>query len=402
MRVCRPLSSSLSIRTILTEIEPLDTVVSQIIAAGIPCTISAGNSGSKGPFTSSSPADAIGSTAASSVDNSAYLMILVPGKYFIDIEETGSEFGWDPGNLENITVGIYPLYDTSLNTSSADDACHESQFSLRDGHQDLSRHIALVRRGGCSLSRKAGNAAARGAKNILFYSTEPGLSRVYVYVPGIKSAGMVPVAQAEEWIRLLRTGAVVHLRIVPPNHAGLALMDEPNTRTGGYVSTFTSWVPTFEVENKPQVAAPGGLIASTYPLELGGYAVLSGTSMSCPFVAGAIALIIEARGSRKLSPEKISWLLVSTASPAVFHDGQKKHPYLAPVAQQGAGLLNAYDAEHATTLINTAGFSFNDTDHTPARTGFHLQNKSPVEVTYNIAHVPGVTFYALAKDGTRD
>jgi subtilisin family serine protease len=39
----------------------------------------------------------------------------------------------------------------------------------------------------------------------------------------------------------------------------------------------------------PDIGAPGGSIYSTYPLELGGHATLSGTSMASPHVAGAAA-----------------------------------------------------------------------------------------------------------------
>jgi subtilisin len=42
------------------------------------------------------------------------------------------------------------------------------------------------------------------------------------------------------------------------------------------------------------IAAPGGCIYSTYPLEKGGYGTISGTSMASPHVAGALALLASA------------------------------------------------------------------------------------------------------------
>ncbi len=40
------------------------------------------------------------------------------------------------------------------------------------------------------------------------------------------------------------------------------------------------------------VSAPGGSIMSTFPLDQGGYATMSGTSMACPYVSGLAALVI--------------------------------------------------------------------------------------------------------------
>lgn len=385
-----PITSSMLIHYI----DPLDVVVSRIVAAGVQCTLSAGNSGTKGPFSSSTPAGAIGATSVASVDNDVYPMLLVPGAY-LPSENDERSFGWAPGSLSNVTSGVYPLYAVSHNTSSENDGCH--RFPAEPA--DLSKYIVLMRRGGCTFSQKAGNAAARGAKHILFYNSEPGVSPVYAYAPGIESAGMVPGSQGEEWIRLLSVGTKVRINIVQPEYVGRTLMDEPNGLTGGYLSTFTSWGPSFEVRSKPQIAAPGGFIASTYPRELGSYAVLSGTSMSCPFAAGSIALIMEARG--KLDPATINSLLSSTADPSVFHDGRKSYPYLAPVPQQGGGLINVYNAVHATTLLDESAISFNDTGNLETSTGFTIENNGPASVTYQIDHLPGATFYTFSSGGSR-
>lgn len=387
--------STLSVHILsqLTKIEPLDVVVSNIVKAGIPCTVSAGNSGTMGPFHSSTPAGGIGATSVGSVDNKAYPMLLVPGTYIAN--GIDSEFGWAPGILSNISEGVYQLYALTYNTSSTNDACHD----LPEEPADLSEYIILIRRGGCSFSQKAGNAAARGAKHIFFYNTQPGTNQAYVYAPGIESAGMVSQTQGYKWISLLEAGHKVHLHIRSPAHAGLVIMEEPNYTTGGHISTFSSWGPSYEVQTKPQISAPGGVIASTYPLAMGGYAVLSGTSMSCPYAAGAIALLLEARG--KLDPATINNLLSTTATPQPFHDGISEYPFLAPVPQQGAGLINIYNAVHATTLLSVPSISFNDTTHLLKDGGFTLKNTGPAAVTYEIAHTPSATFYTFTTKGSR-
>src|SRR5262249_57081166 len=65
--------------------------------------------------------------------------------------------------------------------------------------------------------------------------------------------------------------------------------------TGGLISSFSSFGVSPDLTIKPDIGAPGGNIRSTFPLELGGYATLSGTSMSSPHTAGAAAPLLPAR-----------------------------------------------------------------------------------------------------------
>lgn len=67
-------------------------------------------------------------------------------------------------------------------------------------------------------------------------------------------------------------------------------IEEPNPNAG-FISDFSSWGLTPDFQLKPDVTGPGGNIRSTYPLSMGGYAYLSGASMSSPHVAGAAAQI---------------------------------------------------------------------------------------------------------------
>ncbi|KAG5920408.1 hypothetical protein E4U61_007931 [Claviceps capensis] len=82
-----------------------------------------------------------------------------------------------------------------------------------------------------------------------------------------------------DWVKLLQAGRKLTINVNPSMPSVFYL---PNNVTGSTITTFSSWSPPWEMEFKPQIGAPGGYILSAYPVALGGYAVMSGTSMSCP------------------------------------------------------------------------------------------------------------------------
>lgn len=173
-----------------------------------------------------------------------------------------------------------------------------------------------------------------------------------------------------------------------------SLSSTPNTATGGFLSTYTSWGPNFELDVKQQISAPGGLILSTFPRALGSYAVLSGTSMACPQTAGVVALIAQVRGTK--DPRTIESLLSATANPQLFNDGATTSPFLAPVAQQGGGLIQAYDAAHSTTLLSVSSLALNDSANFIQKSEFSIKNTGSQEATYELGYINAATTYAFA------
>lgn len=221
-------------------------------------------------------------------------------------------------------------------------------------------------------------------------------------VKEIAGAGSTPDEVGGKWCSLLNEGKKVVVRVTEPDHAE-KIVDYSQPQWGRFqtaAATYqTSWGPTWELDIKPQVAAPGQNILSTYPLELGGYAVLGGTSMAAALTAAVYALVSQVRGTR--DPCILERVLSSTANPSIFPfvmpDGARA--ILAPVAQQGGGLIQAFDAAHTTTLISVASIAFNDTDNFIPKADFSIQNLGPREVTYEIGHVLALTTDALVGAG---
>ncbi|KAK5628004.1 hypothetical protein RRF57_003719 [Xylaria bambusicola] len=173
-----------------------------------------------------------------------------------------------------------------------------------------------------------------------------------------------------------------------------SLITSDNTVTGGAASSFTTWNPTYEMDVKPQIASPGGNILSTWPQPLGSYAVISGTSMACPLVAGIYALIADVRGT--FDPATLEALIASTANPRFYNAGTGNANVFAPVAQVGAGLVQAYDAAYATTLLSKSYLAFNDTDNLDMKLSFTIKNLGKSTVTYKLGSVGAATAYTFS------
>jgi subtilisin family serine protease len=179
-----------------------------------------------------------------------------------------------------------------------------------------------------------------------------------------------------------------------PNIGGQFLTAELNTVTGGSMSTYSTWGPTNENLLKPVVSAPGGSILSTYPTFAGSYAVESGTSMSAPFVAGVVALYLQVKG-KGISPKVINAALASTAKPLNFNDGISTFSYLTSIAQQGGGLIDAYQMVHAGITVSETNLAFNDTANHVQDHAFYVENIGDTPATYTLTHAPAANVYAF-------
>ncbi|KAK1546746.1 serine endopeptidase [Colletotrichum paranaense] len=259
---------------------------------------------------------------------------------------------------------------------------------------DLSGRIVLIRRGTCTFTQKSTNAAAKGAKYIIFYSDIIGTIPITAVVPGLEGKATVTASQGAEWISKLEGGTNILVHMVKPNGLHSIVVNERNTVTPGFLSVDSSWGPTYELDIKQQFAAPGGMVLSTFPRSKGYYAVLTGTSMACPLAAGIYALLMEARGTK--DPEELETIISSTSKPVKFHDGRNESPFLAPVPQQGSGMIQAYDAARGQTVLSVSSLYFKDTDNFTPMRNFTIRNTSARPSRYELGHTGANTAYTFA------
>ena len=188
--------------------------------------------------------------------------------------------------------------------------------------------IALVSRGSVEYNAKKNAAKEAGAIGILVYNNEPGMLYMQLDNYDLPSAF---ISQADG--KALAAVAEGNRKLTVS--ASYGKVDNP---TSGEMSDFSSWGVTPELTLKPDLTAPGGNIKSA--TTGGGYTTKSGTSMSAPFVSGAMALVkqyVEQKNYAFTETNKanlVSNLLMSTADLVMAGTA----PY-SP-RKQGAGSVN--------------------------------------------------------------
>ncbi|KAL7747393.1 hypothetical protein RI367_007296 [Sorochytrium milnesiophthora] len=173
--------------------------------------------------------------------------------------------------------------------------------------------------------------------------------------------------------------------------------------TGGQPSDFSSWGPGPEMEVKPDISAIGGLVYSSVPRARGNYATMSGTSMSSPYLAGTLALYLEAHPTARADRTFDEYLtaLQGSAEPRSMNTTALE-PIPWPVMKQGAGLVNAFRMIQNRVSVSPSRLRLVDTadsKHHKKQTTIRIVNKGEEAVTYELSHLAAVTANAAGFTG---
>lgn len=348
---------------------PTAQATSRMSKAGIVMVASAGNSGALGLYATSAPAVGSGVISTASYDNAASALM----EFTASPDNVAIGYQQASGSPTAPTSGTSPLSRTG-DAAALTDACS----ALPAG--SLTGTTALIRRGGCAFYTKAFNAEAAGATAVVLYNNIPG--RFAATVAGTPAV-TVPVVSISD-----TEGVMLDSRIAggstdmtwTPN-AGLYA-----NATGGLISTFSSMGLAPDLSLKPNLGAPGGMIVSTYPLEGGGYATLSGTSMAAPHTAGAAALLLQ--DNSKPGPGGIKAALQNTAKPAMWA-GNAALGVLDAAHRQGAGMIDIPAAVQSTTRVSPSELALGEVTSSATRS-LSIDNRSGAAATYTLAFESGI------------
>lgn len=277
-----------------------------------------------------------------------------------------------PGPPPPPTSGSTPLGRVGTSASTAA-AC----AALPAG--SLNGQVALIRRGTCSFSIKSLNAQNAGAVGVILYNNAAGALNAAVGVVPPAPAITIPVVGVTQ-----AAGNAIDalLAVGPQNVTWTSLTVDTALSTAGLISSFSSWGMAADLSLKPDIGAPGGQIRSTFPLEYGSYASISGTSMSSPHVAGAVALLLQAKP--KTPANAVRDILQNAAIPHLW-SGNPGLGILDAAHRQGAGMLNVPGAVLATTRIEPGKLSLGESEFGAVRRTLKVSNTGNAAEVYDLS-----------------
>ena len=245
----------------------------------------------------------------------------------------------------------------------------------------LAGSIVLLEVGDCAFVDQVENADEAGAAGVLFLSFDDEA----IAADGLDSTDIPAFMLGPAASEAVEDAGVTARTLIGLDPMPVAKPADPAT-----VAVYSSRGPTLRLNLKPDIVAPGNVYTAALrhgaqgsPYRPSGFAELEGTSFSAPIVAGAAALVWQARPN--FSAREVASALINTANPSVV-DGNRP----AGVRSIGGGLLDVAKALSVETTVVPPTLSFGR----GARPGerirrvISVRNRSQSEHTYTLSAEP--------------
>jgi subtilisin family serine protease len=360
---------------------PTAQAADRLVERGVVVVTSAGNSGGNGMYAVGAPGVGEKVIATANVQNTHVNLPV----FTITPDNLAIGYSQATGALPAPLSGSASMARTGT-TASLADACN-APAGTPPAPGSLLGKIALIRRGSCSFNEKVANAQNAGAIGVVIYNNAAGAAPgITVVGPAAINVPVVAISNVD--------GATVNGRLAsgPVTMTWTTQTISTPNALANILSTSSSHGVSPTLSLKPDIGAPGNFIRSTYPLELGGYGNLSGTSMASPHVAGAAALLLEARPGTP--PEEVRSIFQNYAEPRLWN-GNPGLGLLEMTHRQGAGMLQIVDSIQGTVHVEPGKLSLGESQSGPATRTLTISNTGSSAVTFSLSHEP-----ALATTGT--
>lgn len=187
-----------------------------------------------------------------------------------------------------------------------------------------NNEIVFCARGTNPLVEKSDNAAAGGAQAVVIYNTPNSDTAIYTNIPYETPTFQVQTSESssqysQDMVDWLNDGTG-HMGTIPVTEGSTRIVESSIDRMSVFSSKGHAYLTKYRESTAPSIVAPGTDIYSAFsadqpftlypsPTE---FNAISGTSMSSPHIAGALALIKQARP--EWSPSEVMSALQLTAN----------------------------------------------------------------------------------------
>lgn len=308
-------------------------------SAGIPFVTSAGNDGPE-LGTVGAPANA---PWAFAVGSSTHGRMIGSRATIAGLVNRLLVYGTGPGLSSSFTA---PLV-------AADDIVDNDLGCSAFPSGSLAGDIVLIQRGECTFADKVNNAADAGAVAVLVYNNIEGIP---IGMGGLEGT-TIPAAMMDR-----QDGLAARSAMAQSSNPQATLLTGGFARVSenwqDYVSDFSARGPVLYPQGlmKPNVLAPGSNIVAGWHEGANSIAMLDGTSMASPHVAGAVALL------KSMHPDWTPAMLQSALETTTETEALKWDDGPASVFDRGNGRIRVDQAAQAGLYLPVSRSDFVNAD----------------------------------------